>query len=120
MRRTKWAELVAWKNSPGRKPLIIRGARQVGKTWLMKEFGRTEYAQTVYLNFEKNQHLANLFAGDFDIKRIITGMQAETGLIIKPENTLIIFDEIQSAPRAMTSLKYFQEDAGEYHLVAAG
>lgn len=120
MRRTKWAELVAWKNSPGRKPLIIRGARQVGKTWLMKEFGRTEYAQTVYLNFEKNQRLANLFAGDFDIKRIITGMQAETGLIIKPENTLIIFDEIQSAPRAMTSLKYFQEDAGEYHLVAAG
>jgi len=120
MRRTKLSELIAWKNSPTRKPLIIRGARQVGKTWLMKEFGRTEYAQTVYLNFEKNQRLANLFAGDFDIKRIITGMQAESGLIIKPENTLIIFDEIQSAPKAMTSLKYFQEDAGEYHLVAAG
>jgi len=120
MRRDKLSELIAWKKSSSRKPLIIRGARQVGKTWLMKEFGRTEYAQTVYLNFEKNQRLGNLFAGDFDIKRIITGMQAESGLIIKPENTLIIFDEIQSAPKAMTSLKYFQEDAGEYHLIAAG
>lgn len=120
MRRSKLSELIAWKNSPSRKPLIIRGARQVGKTWLLKEFGRTEYAQTVYLNFEKNQRLANLFADDFDIKRVITAMQAESGLIIKPENTLIIFDEIQSAPKAMTSLKYFQEDAGDYHIVAAG
>lgn len=120
MRRTKLSELIAWKNSQSRKPLIIRGARQVGKTWLMKEFGRTEYTQTVYLNFEKNQRLANLFADDFDIKRVITAMQAESGLIIKPENTLIIFDEIQSAPKALTSLKYFQEDAGDYHIIAAG
>jgi predicted AAA+ superfamily ATPase len=120
MRREKLSELIAWKNSPTRKPLIIRGARQVGKTWLMKEFGRTEYTQTVYLNFEKNKRLGSLFADDFDIKRMITAMQAESALIIKPENTLIIFDEIQSAPEAMTSLKYFQEDAGEYQIVAAG
>ena len=86
----------------------------------MKEFGRTEYAQTVYLNFEKNKRLGNLFADDFDIKRVITAIQAESGLIIKPNNTLIIFDEIQSDPEAITSLKYFQEEAGDYHVVAAG
>jgi uncharacterized protein len=120
MRRTTLSELIAWKKSPARKPLIIRGARQVGKTWLMKEFGRTEYARTVYLNFEKNKRLENLFTDDFDIKRVITALQAESGLTIKPDNTLIIFDEIQSAPEAITSLKYFQEEGGDYHIVAAG
>lgn len=120
MRRTKLAELVIWKDSKSRKPLIIRGARQVGKTWLMKEFGKTYYTQTVYVNFEKNKQLRALFTDDFDIKRIIIALQAESGLTILAENTLLIFDEIQAAPEAITALKYFHEDATEYHIVAAG
>jgi predicted AAA+ superfamily ATPase len=120
MRRTKLAELIGWKNSNSRKPLIIRGARQVGKTWLMKEFGNTQYAQTVYVNFEKNKRLKTLFADDFDIKRVIIALQAESGLTIQPENTLLIFDEIQAVPEAITALKYFCEDAPEFHIVAAG
>lgn len=120
MKRTKLAELIGWKNSNSRKPLIIRGARQVGKTWLMKEFGNTQYAQTVYVNFEKNKRLKTLFADDFDIKRVIIALQAESGLTIHPENTLMIFDEIQAVPEAITALKYFCEDAPEYHIVAAG
>jgi uncharacterized protein len=87
---------------------------------LMKEFGRVEYAQTVYVNFEQNKRLKFLFADDFDIDRIIVALQAESGLTINHENTLLIFDEIQAVPEAITALKYFQEDAGEYHLVAAG
>ena len=111
MKREKFNELIAWKKATSRKPLIIRGARQVGKTWLMKEFGNTQYTQTVYINFEKNKRLHSLFADDFDIKRVIIALQAETGLTIDPKNTLIIFDEIQSVPEAITALKYFQEDA---------
>ena len=120
MKRTKLAELILWKNSASRKPLIIRGARQVGKTWLMKEFGNTQYDQTVYINFEKNKRLKALFTDDFDIKRVIVALQAESGLTIHAERTLLIFDEIQAVPEAITALKYFQEDAGEYHIVAAG
>ena len=120
MKREKLNELIAWKKSTSRKPLIIRGARQVGKTWLMKEFGNTQYTQTVYINFEKNKRLHSLFADDFDIKRVIIALQAETGLTIDPKNTLLIFDEIQAVPEAITALKYFQEDAPEYHIVAAG
>jgi len=120
MRREKLNDLIAWKKATSRKPLIIRGARQVGKTWLMKEFGNTQYTQTVYINFEKNKRLHSLFAGDFDIKRVIIALQAETGLTIDPENTLLIFDEIQAVPEAITALKYFQEDAPEYHIVTAG
>jgi uncharacterized protein len=120
MRRAKIDELIAWKNSPTRKPLIIRGARQVGKTWLMKEFGRTQYAQTVYLNFEKNKRLKALFVDDFDIKRVIVALQAETGLTIHAENTLLIFDEIQEIPEALTALKYFYEDAPGFHIISAG
>ncbi|MFZ3272900.1 MAG: ATP-binding protein [Lutibacter sp.] len=120
MKRTKLAELIAWKKGKSRKPLIIRGARQVGKTWLMKEFGNTQYAQTVYVNFEKNKRLKTLFTDDFDIKRIIVALQAESGLTIDAENTLLIFDEIQAVPEAITALKYFCEDAPEYHIVAAG
>ena len=120
MRRAKIDELIAWKNSPSRKPLIIRGARQVGKTWLMKEFGNTQYAQTVYINFEKNKRLKSLFTDDFDIKRVIVALQAETGLTIHTENTLLIFDEIQEVPEALTALKYFQEDAPGYHIISAG
>lgn len=120
MKRTKLTELIAWKNSTSRKPLIIRGARQVGKTWLMKEFGSTQYAQTIYVNFEKNKQLRALFTDDFDIKRVIVALQAESGLTIHAESTLLIFDEIQAVPEAITALKYFQEDAAEYHIVAAG
>lgn len=120
MRRSLLSELISWKNSVSRKPLIIRGARQVGKTWLMQEFGKNEYAQTVYLNFEKNRRLKGLFTDDFDIRRVITALQAESGLTINAEDTLIIFDEIQSVPEALTSLKYFYEDAPEYNIVAAG
>ena len=120
MRREKLSEIIAWKEAASRKPLIIRGARQVGKTWLMKEFGNTQYSQTVYIDFEKNKRLHSLFVDDFDIKRVIIALQAETGLIINPKNTLIIFDEIQAVPEAITALKYFQEDAPEYHIVAAG
>jgi predicted AAA+ superfamily ATPase len=120
MRRTKMTELIAWKNSGSRKPLIIRGARQVGKTWLMQEFGNTQYAQTIYLNFEKNKRLKALFADDFDIKRVIIALQAESGLTIHAENTLLIFDEIQFVPEAITALKYFQEDVTGYNIVSAG
>lgn len=120
MNRIKLEALKAWKKSSTRKPLIIRGARQVGKTWLMKEFGRTEYEQVAYINFEKNRRLKSLFTDDFDFSRVIVALQAETGLTINPESTLLIFDEIQAVPEAITALKYFQEDAGEYHIVAAG
>ena len=120
MYRSKLADLIAWKNSPQRKPLILRGARQTGKTWLMKEFGRTYYAKTVYLNFEKNRRLASLFNDNFDIRRIIVALHAESGLTITENDTLIIFDEIQAVPEAIASLKYFQEDAPGFHIMAAG
>ncbi|GEP97436.1 ATP-binding protein [Chitinophaga cymbidii] len=120
MKRDNIAHLLKWKKSKNRKPLIIRGARQVGKTWLMREFGRKEYQQYAYLNFESSAVLKSLFAGDFDITRILTGIQIETGVNVDPENTLIIFDEIQEAPNALTALKYFQENAPEYHIISAG
>lgn len=112
--------LIDWKNSSQRKPLIIQGARQVGKTWLMKEFGEKNFQQTAYINFESSHSLKSLFEQDFDIQRIINALQIESGVQISPGNTLIIFDEIQEALGAITSLKYFQENAPEYHLLAAG
>jgi uncharacterized protein len=120
MKRTEISSLEKWKDNPDRKPLIIRGARQVGKTWLMKTFGSSNYQQTAYLNFESNQRLAAIFSGDFDTTRIIRSLIIETGISIEPGNTLLIFDEIQEAPRALTSLKYFFESAPEYHILAAG
>lgn len=120
MERIAMKELVSWKNKPGRKPLIIRGARQVGKTWLMKEFGKNKYSQTVYVNFESSKLLKTLFVDNFDINRIITALQIETGIQVNPENTLIVFDEIQEAEGAITSLKYFCENAPQYHIIAAG
>lgn len=120
MKRTELNSLIKWKHSSNRKPLIIRGARQVGKTWLMKSFGKAEYEQCAYVNFESNKALAGIFADDFNIQRIITALQIETGIIIKPADTLIILDEIQEAPGALTSLKYFQENAPEYHVISAG
>lgn len=120
MKRTAMQTLISWKNKTGRKPLVIRGARQVGKTWLMKEFGKNEYAQTAYVNFESSKLLKALFVDNFDIQRIITALQIETGIQINAENTLIILDEIQEAEGAITSLKYFCENAPQYHIVAAG
>lgn len=113
-------ELKAWKNSENRKPMIIRGARQVGKTWLMKEFGRTCYEKCAYISMDENEIMQNVFRDAFDIKRIITALEIEAGFKFEPENTLIIFDEIQEIPRALKSLKYFYENAPEYHILAAG
>jgi hypothetical protein len=120
MERKAMLDLKNWKSRPGRKPLIIRGARQVGKTWLMKEFGQNEYNQTAYVNFEDSKSLNSLFADDFDIERIIAAIQIETGVQIKAESTLIIFDEIQEADGAITSLKYFNENAPQYNIISAG
>lgn len=120
MERVEKAQLIKWKQSGNRKPLLIRGARQVGKTWLMKAFGREEYTQCAYVNFESNKTLKNIFTDDFDIRRIITALQIETGVTIDTSNTLIILDEIQEAPGALTSLKYFQENAPQYHIISAG
>ena len=120
MRRIALSFLQKWKQKNTRKPLIIRGARQVGKTWLMKEFAKTEYENFAYVNFEDNQQLKTLFLNDFDIPRILLAIQIATGIKPEPNKTLIIFDEIQEAERALTSLKYFRENAPEYHIIAAG
>jgi len=119
MKRNELVYLKQWAQSENRKPLIIRGARQTGKTWLMKEFGR-EYKKVAYINFESNATLKNMFTENFDIQRIILILGIETKVDIEAGNTLIIFDEIQEAPGALTSLKYFQENAPEYHVIAAG
>ena len=119
MERFALSNLISWKNDHNRKPLVIRGARQVGKTWLMKEFGKSYYKKTAYINFENNERIVNLFESDFDIQRIMTGLQIEAGVRID-EQTLIVFDEVQNVPKALTSLKYFYENAPQYHLVAAG
>ena len=120
MKRNANADLLKWKQSNSRKPLIIRGARQVGKTWLMKEFGLQEYAKRAYINFESSAALKTLFSADFDIRRILAAIQIETGVSIEHNNTLIILDEIQEAPGALTCLKYFQENAPQYHVISAG
>lgn len=120
MYRNKIEELIKWKNSKSRKPLIIRGARQVGKTWLMQKFGKNYYEKCAYINFDSNNRMEELFSTDFDIERIVQGLKIESGVNIEPENTLIIFDEIQEIPKALTSLKYFCENANKYHIVAAG
>jgi predicted AAA+ superfamily ATPase len=120
MERLALKTLLEWKNRRDKKPLIIRGARQTGKTWLMREFGRTGYETTAYINFEKNSRMRNLFSGDLDLKRLLTGLELESGQKIRPGNTLIVFDEIQECPEALTALKYFQENMPNYHITAAG
>lgn len=120
MYRMAMENLLAWKQSRRRKPLIIEGARQVGKTWLMKEFGRQTYGDTVYINFDSNARMAELFASDLDTKRLVLGLELYAGRKIDPENALLIFDEVQEVPRALAALKYFCEDAPQYHIVCAG
>lgn len=120
MYRTAIEKLIQWKNKPNRKPLIIEGARQVGKTWLMNEFGKTAFEKTVYINFDSNSIMKELFSSDLNVERIIMGLELYCNTKITPENTLIIFDEVQEVPRALSSLKYFNENAPEYYIVCAG
>lgn len=113
-------QLIKWKDRPGRKPLVLFGARQVGKTWLMKEFGRQQFAKTAYINFDNNPRMTELFEQDADVDRILTGLQIEAGMELTPADTLLVFDEIQEVPRALSALKYFNENAPEYAILAAG
>lgn len=120
MERSLFTELVAWKSRPDRKPLILLGARQVGKTYLLKEFGRREFRNVAYINCDNNSHVRNLFASDFNVERVILTISAITGESIVPGQTLIILDEIQELPMGVPSLKYFCEDAPQYHIAVAG
>ena len=121
MKRHAINRLQEWKEDPNRLPLIIRGARQVGKTWLMQEFGRTAFERCAYINFDRNERMQHLFSGDFDVDRILRGLAIESGVEIDPESTLIILDEIQEVPAALQSLKYFCEDKRHsYYILAAG
>lgn len=119
MYREAIRQLYEWKDKKSRKPLIIKGARQVGKTWLMKQFAKEAFPKHVYINFEDNELFKNIFEKDFDINRIVLALQLETGVVID-ENTLILFDELQESPRGITALKYFYEKAPQYPIIAAG
>ena len=120
MYRNQIEKLVKWKDYKNKKPLIITGARQVGKTWLMKEFGEKYYDNYAYINFDNNSRMEQLFSGDLNIERIVQGLKIESGINILPNSTLIIFDEVQEVPKALTSLKYFYENAPEYNIISAG
>lgn len=120
MKRHLYEDLLRWKHATPRKPLILQGARQVGKTWLMKEFGRREFAQVLYFNFESSERLKQIFSADFNLRRIIASLEIEANQKITPENTLLLFDEIQEANKGLTALKYFYEEAPELAIIAAG
>lgn len=120
MERALMKKLVGWKDSPVRKPLILKGARQVGKTWLMQEFGKKYFKKTAYVNFDHNPVMQHIFDQDFDIRRILMAINIETGVVVTPRDTLIIFDEVQEAPAAISALKYFCENGPEYPVIAAG
>jgi hypothetical protein len=120
MERLLLKHLEEWRVKKNRKPLIIRGARQVGKTWIMKEFGKRFFKNVVYISFDNNEQMKNVFDLDLDIPRIISALKVASGSNIEPDNTLLIFDEIQEVPKALTALKYFYENAPEYAIVAAG
>lgn len=119
MERSIYSSLKKWKDSPTRKPLILQGARQVGKTYILKEFGAREYSEVVYINCDDNNDMQNMFV-DYDVDRIIRSMSAISGVSIKPSTTLLILDEIQEVERGLASLKYFCEKAPEYHVAVAG
>ena len=120
MKRKAFSQLVKWKENSERKPLILRGARQVGKTWLMKEFGQNCYDSFVYFNFDEEEELKSIFETNKNPHRIIELLSMIAGEKILPEKTLVIFDEAQECPEALNSLKYFKEKANEYHVIAAG
>lgn len=119
MERSIYSSLKKWKESPTRKPLILQGARQVGKTYILKEFGAREYSEVVYINCDDNNDMQNMFV-DYDVDRIIRSMSAISGISIKPSTTLLILDEIQEVERGLASLKYFCEKVPEYHVAVAG
>jgi predicted AAA+ superfamily ATPase len=120
MYRKAIEELKAWKIKSNRKPLMIYGARQVGKTWLIKEFGKTEYTNVAYIMMADNPRMQNLFKGNSDAKSIISGLEAEAGFGFNADDTLIILDEIQEVPKAISALKYIYEQTPDYHFVGAG
>ena len=120
MKRFVYQKLIEWKNRDARKPLVLNGARQVGKTWLLHEFASREYRQEAYVNCRKNDMARQIFVQDFDIERILRALRALSGVDITPGNTLVVLDEIQDIPEALESLKYFKEDAPEYHVAVAG
>ncbi len=120
MKRNITQQLQAWKEKTDRKPLIVNGARQVGKTYSLKEFGREAYENVAYINCDGNEEVTNIFAQDYDMHRILLHLSALTGVDIRPGKTLIIIDEIQECPKALNSLKYFCENAPQYHVAVAG
>lgn len=120
MKRDLYAKLLKWKKSPQRKPLVLKGARQVGKTYLINEFGKDEYKSFVVLNCDKDPRIAEIFNHGFDVKRIISDIEIISGQKIIPEETLIFIDEVGDAPKAIAALKYFCEDAPQYHIIVAG
>ena len=120
MERLILKKLLAWKNSPFRKPLILKGVRQVGKTWLLKEFGRRYYENTAYFNFDENEEYKEFFETSKDVDRILQNLMLASGEKILPEKTLIIFDEIQDCPKVINAMKYFCENAPAYHIACAG
>ena len=120
MKRLIEDSLLQWKNSPDRKPLILWGARQVGKTWSIREFGQSHFQNTVYISFYNNQRMASIFEQDYNTARILKAIEIEMHITISPQDTLIVFDEVQGAPKVIESLKYFCEDARTYAVIAAG
>jgi len=120
IRRTAEQQLTKWKSSARRKPLVLRGARQVGKTWLLRHFGTTQYDQLAYFNFDEQPELRQFFAETKDIQRILRNLSLVNGREIRPHKTLIIFDEIQECKEALAALKYFNENAPDYHVASAG
>ena len=120
MYREAMKQLESWKCASDRKPLVLRGARQVGKTWLMREFGKLYFQRCAYISMDENERMKEVFREAFDVNRIIEMLEIEVGFQIDAENTLIIFDEVQEVPRALKSLKYFQELAPQYYIIAAG
>ncbi len=120
MKRLLLEKLIEWKEKKHRKPLILWGARQVGKTWIMKEFGSLYFKNFVYISFYNNSRMSSVFEEDYDVKRIINAIEVNQHVKIIPKETLLIFDEVQTAPKVVESLKYFCEDAPEYHIIAAG
>ncbi len=119
MRRLLMNSLIAWKKNKKKFPILVRGAKKTGKTWLLNEFGRTQFAQTAYISCGSNVNIERLFSGDLSVPRIISGLQAESMCTITPENTLIIFDDISENPKAMEILHFFCNKASEYYVVAA-
>lgn len=120
MKRFVYQQLLDWKNSAKRKPLVLNGARQVGKTWLLKEFAQNEYAKMAYVVCRKNPVVKEIFKAGFNMDRILRALRALTGIDITPGDTLIVLDEIQDVPEALEALKYFREDAPDYHVAVAG